>query len=90
MIVLSSATTGLLDDNALETSGSTRRSLFENVGRRHDGDELWCWRRNAIWDAGNAVLDDDIRFQTWDGKPEANIREAADVIFCVGPTRSAV
>lgn len=48
MIVLSSATTGLLDDNALETSGSTWRRLLEDVGRRRDendeddeDDELW-------------------------------------------------
>ena len=79
MIVLSSATTGLLDDNALETSGSTWRRLLEDVGRRHD--ELWCCRKSATLDAGNAVLNADIRFQTCDGKPETNIREAADVIL---------
>ena len=88
MIVLSSATTGLLDDNALDTSGSTwRRLLLEDVGRRHDDDddELWCCRRNAIFDDnnGNEASNVSIRFQTGlDGKLDENIREATtdDVI----------
>ena len=89
MIVLSSATTGLLDDNALETSGRTwRRLLVEEAGRRHDDDddELWCWRRNAIFDDdnGNVALNIFIRFQTLDGKLDENIREAVDVIVIFG------
>ena len=93
MIVLSSATTGLLDDNALDTSGRTwRRLLLEDVGRRHDDDddddddELWCWRRNVIFDDDNGIAASNvrIRFQTLGGKLDEIIREAVDDIVIYG------
>ena len=57
--------------------------MLEDVGRRHDDDddELWCWRRIAIFDDnnGNVASNVRIRFHTLDGKLDENIREAATV-----------